>query len=47
MRRKLPFLIRVSPSAVGIALFAELLLLVCFSVETGSSLLTLKIRSPR
>jgi len=33
MRRKLPFLIRAPPSAVGIALFMELLLLVCFSVD--------------
>ena len=33
MRRKLPFLIRASPSTVGIALFAELLLLVCFSID--------------
>jgi len=33
MRRKLPFLIRASPSTVGIALFAELLLLVGFSID--------------
>jgi len=33
MRRKLPFLVRAPPSAVGVALFAELLLLVCFSVH--------------
>jgi len=33
MRRKLSFLIRASPSTVSIALFAELLLLVCFSVD--------------
>jgi len=33
MRRKLSFLIRVPPSAVGIAPFAELLLLVCFIVD--------------
>ena len=33
MRRELPFLIRASPSTVGIALFAELLLLVYFSVD--------------
>jgi len=33
MRCKLPFLIRAPSSAVGIALFAELLLLVCFSID--------------
>jgi len=33
MRRKLSFLIRAPSSAVGIALFAELLLLVYFSVD--------------
>jgi len=33
MRRKLPFLIRAPSGAVGIALFAELLLFVCFSVD--------------
>jgi len=33
MRHKLPFLIHASPSTVGIALFAELLLLVCFSID--------------
>jgi len=33
MRRKLPFLIRAPPSLVGIALFTELLLLVCFTVD--------------
>jgi len=33
MRHELPFLIRASPSTVGIALFAELLLLVCFSIN--------------
>jgi len=33
MRRKLPFLVRATPSTVGIALFVELLLLVCFSVH--------------
>jgi len=45
--RKLPFLIRAPPTTIGIALLAELLLLVCFASTTGSSLLTLKIRSPR
>jgi len=30
---ELPFLIRASPSTVGIALFAELLLLVSFSID--------------
>jgi len=33
MRRKLPFLVHAPPSAVGVALFAELLLLVCFSLD--------------
>jgi hypothetical protein len=33
VRRKLSFLIRAPPSAIGIALFTELLLLVCFSVD--------------
>jgi len=33
MRRELSFLVRASPSAVGIALFAELPLLVCLSVD--------------
>jgi len=33
MRRELPFLVRASPSAVGIALFAELPLLVCLSID--------------
>jgi len=33
MRRKFPFLIHVPSSAIGIALFAELLLLVCFSFD--------------
>jgi len=33
MRCKLSFLIRAPPSTIGIALFAELLLLVCFSVD--------------
>jgi len=33
MRRELPFLIHAPPSTIGIALFAELLLLVCFSVD--------------
>jgi len=33
MRRKLLFLIRAPPSAIGIVLFAERLLLVCFSVD--------------
>jgi len=33
MRHELPFLIRASPSTVGIALFAELLLLVGFPID--------------
>jgi len=33
VQRKLSFLVRASPSAVGIALFAELLLLICFSLD--------------
>jgi len=33
MGRELPFLIRASPSTVGIARFAELLLLVCLSID--------------
>jgi len=33
MRRELPFLVHASSSAVGIALFAELLLLVCLSID--------------
>ena len=33
MRRELPFLVRASTSTVGIALFAELLLLICFSID--------------
>jgi len=33
MRRKLPFLIHAPSGAVGIALFAKLLLFVCFSVD--------------
>jgi len=33
MRGELLFLVRTSPSAVGIALFAELPLLVCLSVD--------------
>ena len=33
MRRELPFLVRASPSAIGVALFAELPLLVCLSVD--------------
>jgi len=33
MRRELSFLVRASPSTVGIALFAELPLLVCLSID--------------
>ena len=33
MQRELPFLIRASPSLIGVALFSELLLLVCLSVD--------------
>jgi len=33
MRWELPFLVRTSPSTVGIALFAELPLLVCLSID--------------
>ena len=33
MRRELPFLVHVSPSTVGIALFAELPLLICLSID--------------
>ena len=33
MRRELSFLVRASPSAVGIALFVELPLLVCLSID--------------
>jgi hypothetical protein len=33
MQRKSSFLVRAPPSAVGVALFAELLLLVCFSID--------------
>jgi len=33
MRRKLPFLVRAPSSAVGVALFAKLLLLICFSID--------------
>jgi len=33
MRRELPFLVRASPSAVGIALFTGLPLLVCLSID--------------
>jgi len=33
MRRELPFLVRASPSTVGIALFAELPLLVRLSID--------------
>jgi len=33
MWRELPFLICASPSSVGVALFSELLLLVCLSVN--------------
>jgi len=33
MRRELPFLVRASPGTVGIALFAELPLLVCLSID--------------
>jgi len=33
MWRKLSFLIHAPPSTIGIALLAELLLLVCFSVD--------------
>jgi len=35
VRRKLSFLIRASSSTIGIALFVELLLLVCFSFDDG------------
>jgi len=49
MRRKLSFLIRVPPSTIGIALFAELLLLVCFSVDNRFIVADIedKISSPR
>jgi len=33
MRRELSFLVRASPSAVDVALFAELPLLVCLSID--------------
>ena len=33
MRRELPFLICASRSSIGVALFSELLLLVCLSVD--------------
>jgi hypothetical protein len=33
VRRKLPFVVRALPSTVGFALFVELLLLVCFSID--------------
>jgi len=33
MRRELSFLVRASPSTVGIAMFAELPLLVCLSIN--------------
>jgi len=33
MRCKLSFLIRAPPSTISIALFVELLLLVCFSID--------------
>jgi len=33
MRRELSFLIRTSPSSISVALFSELLLLVCLSVD--------------
>jgi len=33
IRRELSFLVRASPSAVGIALFAELPLIVCLSID--------------
>jgi len=33
MGSELPFLIRASPRTVGIALFTELLLLVCLSID--------------
>jgi len=33
MRRELSFLVRTSPSTVGIALFAELPLIVCLSID--------------
>ena len=49
VRRKLSFLICAPPSAIGIALFVELLLLVCFSVDNrfiGSDIEN-KISPPR
>jgi len=49
MRRKLSFFIRAPPSAVGIALFAELLLLVCFSIDNRFIVASIedKISPPR
>jgi len=35
MRRELAFFVRASSGAVGIALLAELPLLVCFSIDDG------------
>jgi len=49
MQRKLSFLIRAPPSTIGIALFAVLLLLVCFSVDNRFIVADIedKISSPR
>jgi len=49
MQRKLSFLIRAPPSTIGIALFAELLLLICFSVDNRFIVADIedKISSPR
>jgi len=45
----LSLLIRAPPSTIGIALFAELLLLVCFSVDNWFivAVIEVKISSPR
>ena len=46
MRCKLPFLIRAPPSTIGIALLAELLLLVCFAVDNWFVIADIKDKIP-
>jgi len=47
--RKLPLLVRAPPSTIGIALLAELLLLICFAVDNWFVIADVKdkISSPR